>query len=119
MTPLHTCWQRFLPPKRSSPGRSRPSVRALIGTWAPSGTWTARRKCCATAREGRILTTLRHDDTYKGEAPSCAHRREDMAEVSPISPLIHLKGRAATLQDILITSELTRRRPRAPDYASE
>jgi two-component sensor histidine kinase/PAS domain-containing protein len=42
-----------------------------------------------------------------------------MAEVSPISPLIHPKGRAATLQDILITSELTRRRPRAPDYASE
>ncbi len=42
-----------------------------------------------------------------------------MAEVSPISPLIHPKGRAAMLEDILITSELARRRPRAPDYASE
>ena len=42
-----------------------------------------------------------------------------MAEVTPISPLMHPKGRAAVLEDILITSELTRRRPRAPDYASE
>ena len=42
-----------------------------------------------------------------------------MAEVSPISPLIHPKGRAAMLEDILITSELTRRRPRAPDHAAE
>ena len=42
-----------------------------------------------------------------------------MAEVIPISPLMHPKGRAAVLEDILITSELTRRRPRAPDYASE
>jgi PAS domain S-box-containing protein len=29
------------------------------------------------------------------------------------------KGHAVMLEDILITSELTRRRPRAPDYASE
>jgi PAS domain S-box-containing protein len=42
-----------------------------------------------------------------------------MAEVSSISPLMHTNGGAVALEDILITSELTRRRPRAPDYASE
>jgi two-component sensor histidine kinase/PAS domain-containing protein len=42
-----------------------------------------------------------------------------MAEVTPMSPLMHPKGCAATLEDILITSELSRRRPRAADYASE
>jgi two-component sensor histidine kinase/PAS domain-containing protein len=42
-----------------------------------------------------------------------------MTEVSPSSPCMYPKGRAVTLEDILITSELTHRRPRAPDYASE
>jgi hypothetical protein len=42
-----------------------------------------------------------------------------MAEVRSISPLMYTNGRAVELEDILITSELTRRRPRAPDYTSE
>jgi PAS domain S-box-containing protein len=42
-----------------------------------------------------------------------------MAEVSLVSPFMHTDGRAVALDDVLITSELTRRRPRAPDYASE
>jgi signal transduction histidine kinase len=46
-------------------------------------------------------------------------RREEMTEVSPISPLVHLKGHAVILEDVLITSELAHRRPRVPDYASE
>ena len=42
-----------------------------------------------------------------------------MTEVSPLSPRMYPKGHAVMLEDILITSELTRRRPRTPDYASE
>jgi hypothetical protein len=42
-----------------------------------------------------------------------------MAEVSLVSPLMYSGGRALALEDILITSELTRRQPRAPDFASE
>jgi two-component sensor histidine kinase/PAS domain-containing protein len=42
-----------------------------------------------------------------------------MAQVSPIIPLVHPKDCTATLEDILITPELHRRPPRAPNYASE
>ena len=42
-----------------------------------------------------------------------------MAEVSPITPRMHAKGCVVMLEDALMTSELTRRRPRVPDYASE
>jgi two-component sensor histidine kinase len=42
-----------------------------------------------------------------------------MAEVSPITPRMHGKGCVVMLEDTLMTSELTRRRSRMPDYASE
>ena len=42
-----------------------------------------------------------------------------MAEVAPNTSLLHPKGCVVMLEDTLMTSELTRRRPRAPDYASE
>ena len=42
-----------------------------------------------------------------------------MAEMSPMASLAPPKGWAVTLEDILITSELSLRPPRAPDYASE
>ena len=42
-----------------------------------------------------------------------------MAEVCPITPRMHGKGCVAMLEDALMTSELTHRRPRVPDDASE
>jgi two-component sensor histidine kinase/PAS domain-containing protein len=66
-----------------------------------------------------MLATLKHDATYQGETPSSAHRREDMAQVSPISPLTHAKDCTATLEDVLMTPELFRRPTRAPNHASE
>jgi two-component sensor histidine kinase/PAS domain-containing protein len=42
-----------------------------------------------------------------------------MAEVSSISPVMHTDGTAVELEDVLITCELTRRQPRAPDSVSE